>query len=159
MPRQEGCFSFLFSSWRCCHHVQNVHAISFPEPRHLEHHSVSIPHAFDTDRSALLTFATWNGTFLSCAPSDVDMSSVFLFFAFHTASVEKPCLDPSDSMVLCFGNHVLGMTVSAPPLSTTKRLWHGRPLAGDLTERFASTRAAQQDPNKVLVRLAFLHAF
>ena len=32
---------------------------------------------FDTEPSTLLTFATWNVTFLNCAPSDVDMSNVF----------------------------------------------------------------------------------
>ena len=45
-----------------------------------------------------------------------------------------PRLDPSDSTVLWFGNRVLGMTVSAAPLSTTSGWGHGRPLAGNLSQ-------------------------
>ena len=73
--------------------------------------------------SALLKIATWKVTVLNYATSAVDMISVFSH-SFSTvlpsAVVQNtPRLDPSDSTVLWFGNHVYGVTVSAAPLSTT----------------------------------------
>ena len=79
---------------------------------------------FVTDPSAPLTFATRNVIYLSCVPSDVDMSYVFSssFSTVVPSTVvwNTPRLDPSDSNVLCFGIHVLGVSVSAAPLSTTE---------------------------------------
>ena len=78
---------------------------------------------FVTDPSAPLTFATRNVIFLSCVPSDVDMSNVFSpsFSTVVPSTVvwNTPRLDPSDSNVLWFGIHVLGVSGSAAPLSTT----------------------------------------
>ena len=89
--------------------------------------SKTIPFAvltiFDTDPSALLTLATSKVTFLSRDPPVVAMNNA-LSPSFSTVlpSVvvwNTPRLDLSHPNVLWFRNRVLGMTVSAAPLSIT----------------------------------------
>ena len=95
-PPPKRRFALRFSSSRCYHHVDSVHAISFQEPRYAFRHLVlnvwpwcvenhPVPFFFGIDPSALLTLATWKVTFLNCVPSAVDICCRLLSCRIHLA--------------------------------------------------------------------------
>ena len=115
-----------------------------------------------TDPSALLTLATWKVNFPNCAPSANDMISVFspsFSTALPSAVVWNTSrLDPSGSLDLWLRNHILGMTVSAEPLSTTNGCGMGvHSLAishnGSLSTEVLSKITTRSGPSCVLLCL------